>query len=73
MVHAREDSTRRRELASTQGNGHGVLAGSLWKEDLGIVERAMIAAVHAPEGDFRPWAEIDEWAGVIAGELAVPA
>jgi len=53
----------------TDAREHRVFGGSLWKEDLGIAERAMVAAVGAPEGDFRPWAEIDEWAGQIADAL----
>jgi len=56
----------------TDAREHRVFGGSLWKEDLGIAERAMVAAVRAPEGDFRPWAEIDEWAGQIADELTAP-
>jgi len=57
---------------ATHAREHRVFAGSLWKEDLGIAERAMVAAVRAPEGDFRPWPEIDEWAGTIASELTTP-
>jgi menaquinone-dependent protoporphyrinogen oxidase len=57
----------------THAREHRVFAGSLWKDGLGIAERAMVAAVRAPEGDFRPWAEIDAWAGQIAAELAMTA
>jgi menaquinone-dependent protoporphyrinogen oxidase len=59
-------------IEATHAREHRLFAGSLWKDELGIAERAMVAAVRAPEGDFRPWAEIDEWAGQIADELAAP-
>ena len=48
---------------------HKVFAGRLFRKELGPVERVAAAAVHAPEGDFRDWAEIDEWAGHIDAEL----
>ncbi len=57
-------------LEATHAREHRTFPGSLWKDQLGIAERAMVAAVRAPEGDFRPWAEIDAWAGSIATELA---
>ena len=59
-------------MEATRARDHRVFPGSLWKDELGIAERAMVAAVRAPEGDFRPWAEIDEWAGQIADELTAP-
>ena len=62
----------RRMMEATHAREHRVFPGSLWKDELGIAERAMVAAVRAPEGDFRPWAEIDDWAGRIAEALAAP-
>ncbi len=59
-------------MDATHAREHRVFPGSLWKDELGIAERAMVAAVRAPEGDFRPWAEIDDWAGQIAEALAAP-
>ena len=38
---------------------------------LGFAERAMVAAVKVPEGDFRPWVEIEAWATGIARTLQV--
>lgn len=67
-----EPADAARFVESTHARGHRMFAGSLWKDGLGIAERAMVAAVRAPEGDFRPWAEIDAWAGEIANELATP-
>ena len=48
---------------------HKVFAGRLFRKELGPIERVAAAAVHAPEGDFRDWAEIDEWADHIDEEL----
>jgi menaquinone-dependent protoporphyrinogen oxidase len=59
-------------IAAIHARGHRVFAGSLDKHELGITERAMVAAVRAPEGDFRPWAEIDAWAEEIVTALALP-
>ena len=49
--------------------GHRVFAGRLDKQLLKFRERAMVRAVHAPEGDFRDWAAIDAFAGEIADAL----
>jgi menaquinone-dependent protoporphyrinogen oxidase len=56
-------------LATLHARGHRVFPGKLEKDGLGIAERAIVAAVRAEEGDFRPWAEIDAWAAGIAAEL----
>jgi menaquinone-dependent protoporphyrinogen oxidase len=50
---------------------HRVFPGLVEKRRLGFGERAMMAAVRAPEGDFRPWGEIETWARGIAAELRV--
>ena len=55
--------------AQIGARGHRVFAGKLDRTYLGLAERAITAAVHSPEGDFRPWAEIDAWAGDIAEDL----
>jgi menaquinone-dependent protoporphyrinogen oxidase len=51
---------------------HRVFAGKLDKQQLGFGERAMVRAVHAPEGDFRDWKAIDTFAAEIAGRLTEP-
>jgi menaquinone-dependent protoporphyrinogen oxidase len=51
---------------------HRIFSGKLDKAVLGFAERAIVAAVRAPEGDFRDWSAIDAWASDIAGQL-VPA
>ncbi|GAB4079205.1 protoporphyrinogen oxidase [Modestobacter muralis] len=52
---------------------HRVFAGRLDRQLLGFGERAMVAALRAPVGDFRDWDALGAWAGEIAGELAVLA
>jgi menaquinone-dependent protoporphyrinogen oxidase len=62
-----------RLLAQIGGREHRLFAGSIKKEELGLGERMAIRMVKAPYGDYRPWAEIGEWADSIAKELtAVP-
>lgn len=48
---------------------HKVFAGRLFRKELGPLERVAAAAVHAPEGDFRDWSEIDQWADHIDEQL----
>jgi len=51
---------------------HRVFAGLVDRTRLGLAERAIVAAVRAPDGDFRPWPEIRAWAAGIAKELRAP-
>ncbi len=48
---------------------HRVIPGQIDKKHLGLGERAILAAVRAPAGDFRPWAEIEAWTLEIAAAL----
>ncbi len=48
---------------------HRLIPGQIDKKRLGLGERAILAAVRAPEGDFRPWAEIEAWALEIVAAL----
>jgi menaquinone-dependent protoporphyrinogen oxidase len=59
------------DIASARG--HALFSGRLDTSLLGFAERAIVAAVRAPEGDFRDWDAIDTWAGQIADELAAAA
>jgi menaquinone-dependent protoporphyrinogen oxidase len=52
--------------------GHQLFFGALDRNQLSFTERMVMKAVRAPEGDFRDWKAIDEWAASIAREL-VPA
>ena len=48
---------------------HRVFPGKLDRQELGFGERAIVLAVHAAEGDFRPWDDVTEWAEGIARTL----
>ena len=54
---------------STQAIDHRVFAGMLDRRQLGLAEKAIITVVRAPEGDFRQWDAINEWASGIARTL----
>jgi menaquinone-dependent protoporphyrinogen oxidase len=49
--------------------GHRTFAGMLDRKGLGFAEKAIVAMVKAPDGDFRPWDDVRAWAGEIAVEL----
>ena len=53
-------------LKRTHAVDHRLFAGKIDKRQLGIAEKAIFAVVRAPEGDFRPWSAITEWASDIA-------
>lgn len=46
-----------------------VFAGRLDRSELGFAEKAIVAVVHAPDGDFREWTSVSEWASKIARTL----
>jgi menaquinone-dependent protoporphyrinogen oxidase len=48
---------------------HRIFAGKLKKRRLNFAEKLITAAVHAPQGDYRNWDEIQAWAGGIAETL----
>jgi len=48
---------------------HRVFAGALDRSKLGIGERLIVGAVKAPDGDFRDFSAIKDWAQGIALEL----
>jgi menaquinone-dependent protoporphyrinogen oxidase len=56
-------------LAQSGAREHRLFGGRLAKHDLGFAERAVVRVVGAAEGDYRPWAEIEAWAGEIATTL----
>ncbi|HXM58470.1 MAG TPA: flavodoxin domain-containing protein [Candidatus Dormibacteraeota bacterium] len=49
--------------------GHRAFGGALDRGRLNLAERLTTRVVRAPEGDFRPWEEIDAWADAIARQL----
>ena len=56
-------------VAATGAHEHRVFAGKLIRRQLAFPERAIVSALRVPDGDFRDWAEITEWAGAIATAL----
>ena len=57
----------------TNAVDHRVVPGKLDRQELGFGERAIVLAVHAAEGDFRPWEDVTAWASGIAETLKAPA
>jgi menaquinone-dependent protoporphyrinogen oxidase len=55
--------------AKTRAVDHRLFGGKLDKSQLSLRERAMVHAVHAPEGDFRDWDDIRAWSASIAKDL----
>lgn len=53
----------------TLARTHRLFGGRLDRHVLGFGERAVVIALRAPEGDFRPWPAIDAWSREIALEL----
>jgi menaquinone-dependent protoporphyrinogen oxidase len=48
---------------------HRLFAGKLDRRHLGLAEKAIVAVVHAPDGDFRPWDDVADWSTTIARTL----
>lgn len=46
-----------------------IFFGALDHHKLSFAERMVVKAVRAPEGDFRDWQTIDDWAATIARDL----
>jgi menaquinone-dependent protoporphyrinogen oxidase len=64
------------ELRLARAREHRVFSGRIERDRLPLGERAMLAALRAPEGDFRDWAAAQEWGAEIGRVLAadrVPA
>lgn len=59
-------------VTTSAAREHRVFPGRLDKSQLGFAERAIVTALHAPEGDYRDWGEIRAWATGIAESLATP-
>jgi menaquinone-dependent protoporphyrinogen oxidase len=49
---------------------HRLFGGRIDGDALGLAEKALVALVRAPHGDFRPWSDISVWAETIAADLA---
>jgi menaquinone-dependent protoporphyrinogen oxidase len=57
-------------VAATNARGHRVFAGRLDRCRLSFAEKAMVLALRVPDGDFRDWDAIDDWARQIAAGLS---
>jgi menaquinone-dependent protoporphyrinogen oxidase len=57
-------------LAATGAREHRIFAGKLVRKQLSFPERAIVSALRVPEGDFRDWTEIRQWAAGIADAMA---
>ncbi len=57
---------------ATMAREHRIIPGKLDRGTLSFAERAITRIVGAADGDYRPWPEIDAWAGTIAAQLASP-
>jgi menaquinone-dependent protoporphyrinogen oxidase len=52
-----------------QARDHRLFAGRIDRHRLGLAERALIAALHVADGDYRDWADIRSWARHIGAGL----
>jgi menaquinone-dependent protoporphyrinogen oxidase len=70
-----DEEEQPRQLAELRGLigpvDHRMFFGALDRSRLGFGERMIVKAVKAPEGDFRDWDAIRDWADDIARELGV--
>jgi menaquinone-dependent protoporphyrinogen oxidase len=57
-------------VREVEAREHRVFAGRLERRRLGLTERLMVSALRAPDGDFRDWPQIEEWARAIGTDLA---
>jgi menaquinone-dependent protoporphyrinogen oxidase len=57
-------------MKETGAREHVVFAGKLDHEKLNVAERLLVRALKAPEGGFRDWDAIRDWARAIVPELA---
>lgn len=70
-----DDEEQPKQLAEIRARisprGHRMFFGALDISTLSFGERMIVKAVKAPEGDFRDWDAIREWANEIARDLHV--
>lgn len=60
-------------VESTGAVAHRVFAGKLARDGLKLREKAIVSALHAPEGDFRDWEAMAAFAREIAEHLGAGA
>lgn len=57
----------------TKAREHRVFPGKIDKTSLNVGEKAIVLALRVPEGDFRNWPAVEDWADAIAEELLAQA
>ncbi|HUG32537.1 MAG TPA: flavodoxin domain-containing protein [Acidimicrobiia bacterium] len=57
----------------TKSRQHRVFPGKIDKTSLHFGEKAIVLALKVPEGDFRDWSAVEDWAAAIAEELLAQA
>lgn len=57
-------------LGDVMVRDHRIFVGKLDKQNLGFGEQLIAKIVGAPDGDFRDWPAIHEWASTIAAAVA---
>jgi menaquinone-dependent protoporphyrinogen oxidase len=57
-------------LTATRARDHRVFTGRIERRKLRFADRAIAAALHVPDGDFRSWPDIEGWAAEIADALS---
>jgi menaquinone-dependent protoporphyrinogen oxidase len=60
----------REAMDATRARAHEVFSGKLDRSALSHLERLMVRALRAPEGDFRDWDAIRAWAHSVAAALS---
>jgi menaquinone-dependent protoporphyrinogen oxidase len=56
-------------IAATGAREHRLFAGRLDRSRLGFGERTVVRMIGAPDGDYRDWKSVGEWANAIAESL----
>jgi menaquinone-dependent protoporphyrinogen oxidase len=56
----------RLRLDALGARDHHLFRGALDRKDLGLLERTAVKAAKQPLGDFRDWADVEQWADSIA-------
>lgn len=56
-------------VQATGARQHKLFPGNIDKEVLNVGERAIVASLRAPTGDFRDFGEIRRWATGVADEI----
>ncbi len=57
-------------VAAVHAHAHRIFSGKIDSDELGLAERAVLRMVKAPDGDYRDWDAIKQWAHDIADHMA---